>query len=502
MNALYAKLKEVLTAIIPIVALVLVLSFTLAPAGSIVMARFLLGIVAIIVGLTFLLHGVDLAFLPMGSYMGKALLTSNKLWFTMIASSVIGFFIVFAEPSVQVLSAQVASVTHGLISESLIRLLIAIGSGFLLSMGITRIVKGFSIRISVIVLFAAILLISLLSSSGMLGIAFDAAGSATGAVTVPFILALAMGSSAMGRDSKTAEENSFGLVGITALGAVIGVLCMGIFLKPLNLIAATIAPEAPSIAPDSLFGPFLTQIPPILVDSFFTLLPITIILFIFQIFHLHLHKKAFRRILMGLLYAFAGLFLFFTGVNAGFMDIVKTIGFGIASKNSGILLIVTGFTFGMLIVLTEPAVYVFTHKIEDLTSGFIRRKTVLVFLAAGVSVAVALSMLRVIVHGLQFWHYLLPCFAIITVLMFFTPKLFVGIGFDSGAVSAGPMTAAFVLSFVQGVSEGIDYSDMMADSFGVVAMVTILPIIALQLLGVIYGRKLKGNERKPHKNGV
>jgi hypothetical protein len=204
-----------------------------------------------------------------------------------------------------------------------------------------------------------------------------------------------------------------------------------------------------------------------------------------------LPKKAFQRILIGFVYAYFGLFLFFVGVNAGFMNVGNIIGYGVAVLQNPALVVAAGFILGMLIVLTEPAVYVFTHQIEDITNGHIKRKTVLAVLAIGVAVSVGLSMLRIVVPGIMLWQYLLPGYTLAAVLMFITPKLFVGIGFDSGAVAAGPMTATFVLAFTQGVSESVEHSSVIADSFGVIAMVTMMPIIALQILGYVYKLKLK-----------
>jgi hypothetical protein len=172
------------------------------------------------------------------------------------------------------------------------------------------------------------------------------------------------------------------------------------------------------------------------------------------------------------------------------MGMGNIIGHGVASLENNVLLVGAGFILGMLIVLTEPAVYVFTHQIENITNGHIKRKTVLLFLAIGVAFSVGLTMLKIVVPGIMLWHYLLPGFAASAILMFFTPNLFVGIGFDSGAVAAGPMTATFVLAFTQGASIAVEHSNPLVDSFGVVAMVTMMPIIALQVLGVMYKLRL------------
>ncbi|MDD4797838.1 MAG: DUF1538 domain-containing protein, partial [Eubacteriales bacterium] len=153
-----------------------------------------------------------------------------------------------------------------------------------------------------------------------------------------------------------------------------------------------------------------------------------------------------------------------------------------------------GFVLGMLVILTEPAVYVLTQQIESVTSGYVRRKTVLITLSIGVAFAVGLSMLRIVVPAIQLWHYLLPGFALSILMSFFVPKLFVGIAFDSGGVASGPMTATFVLAFAQGASEAIEHSNILVDSFGVISMVAMTPLIALQVLGLLYKIKSKKSE--------
>ncbi|WP_031368253.1 DUF1538 family protein, partial [Clostridium botulinum] len=79
----------------------------------------------------------------------------------------------------------------------------------------------------------------------------------------------------------------------------------------------------------------------------------------------------------------------------------------------------------------------------------------------------------------------------------FVPNLFVGIAFDSGGVASGPMTATFILAFAQGVAESIEGANVLVDGFGVIAMVALTPLIALQVLGLIF--KIK-SEREDVKN--
>lgn len=197
-------------------------------------------------------------------------------------------------------------------------------------------------------------------------------------------------------------------------------------------------------------------------------------------------KRCKARILLGLVYSFIGLVLLLTGVNAGFMEIASIIGFQIAALGSKPLLIGIGLILGLITISAEPAVHVLTNQIENVTSGYIKRKTVLAALSIGVGISVALSMIRILIPELKLWHILLPGYIIAIALTYFVPKLFVGIAFDSGGVASGPMTATFILAFSQGAAEFMEGADVLLDGFGIIAMVALTPLLALQLLGLIY----------------
>jgi len=191
-------------------------------------------------------------------------------------------------------------------------------------------------------------------------------------------------------------------------------------------------------------------------------------------------------------YTFLGLVLFLIGVNGGFMDVGTVVGRSVASLDNKGFVIIIGFVLGLVTVLAEPAVYVLTHQIEDVTSGYIRRKAVLVALSIGIGFAVALSILRILVPQIQLWHYLLPGYIIAIVLSYFAPKLFVGIAFDAGGVASGPMTATFILAFTQGAADAIEGANVLVEGFGMISMVALTPLIALQVLGLIF--KLKSRK--------
>jgi hypothetical protein len=228
-----------------------------------------------------------------------------------------------------------------------------------------------------------------------------------------------------------------------------------------------------------------------LKDSFMALLPLLVILIIMQIFRFKLSKRQFRRIVFGFIYAFIGLFLFFLGVNGGFMEVGFRIGDALAGFELKFVLLIIAFLLGLFTIIAEPAVSVLTHQIEDITAGYVKRQAVLIPLSIGVGLAIVGSVLKILIPSLQLWHILLPGYVISLALMFVSPKLFVGIAFDAGGVATGPLTATFILAFIQGVASKTPTADVIVDGFGMIALVALAPIITLQILGIIFKIKTR-----------
>jgi len=497
LNAFTTKFREVAFAVLPITLIVLILNFTIAPLEIHFIIRFFIGALLITIGLTVFLLGVDIGITEIGKHLGSVIAKSNRILVVVIAGLILGFIISAAEPDLHVLAGQVESVTAGLVSKLSIIITVSLGIAFMLALGLVRIVFNIPLHKVLSISYLVILVLAVFTSSEFLAIAFDASGSTTGALTVPFIMALALGITVLKKDSKASEKDSFGLVAIASAGAIMGVLIMSIIAK-----TGTLTGELEYSDPVSthILLPFIEKLPKVTYEVFLSLLPIIVIFIVFQIFSFKLHKRPLRKIIVGLVFTFFGLILFFIGVNAGFLDAGKIIGNKIASLENKSYFIITGFALGFVTVLAEPAVYVLTQQVEDITSGYIKRKTIMAALSLGVGVAVALSMVRILVPGIKLWHYLLPCYLIALSLNFFTPKLFTGISFDAGGVASGPMTATFIMAYSQGAANAIAGANVLADGFGMIAMVAVMPIITLQLLGLIYKIKSrKGGLKKDEK---
>jgi hypothetical protein len=491
MTVLYvvkSKFKEVLASVLPITVLVIILNFTLTPMEGPMMGRFLLGAALILIGLTIFLIGVDIGVTPLGNNTGAALAKSNSLWIVLIAGAILGFFISIAEPGLLVLAGQVGFVTSGQITSMSILVVVSIGLAIMLALGFLRITYNFPLYKMLMILYVLIFGLAIFTSREFLAISFDASGATTGILAVPFILSLSIGISKMKKDSKASEKDSFGLVAIASTGAILGVMLLDMFTKNTSFNADI---ETVVTNSDSIIKPFIVLIPDMLMESIIAMSPLVVILLVLQKAVFKLQKREFHKMVNGFIYAFIGLVIFLIGVNGGFMDVGTSIGRALALMENKVPIVIIGFIIGLVTILAEPAVHVLTQQIEEVTSGYVKRVAVLVPLSLGVGVAVALSVIRILVPEIQLLHYLVPGYIISLGLMFFVPKLFIGIAFDAGGVATGPMTATFILAFVQGAAHAFEGADMLVDGFGMIAMVAMAPIITLQLLGLVFQSKAK-----------
>lgn len=497
MDALKDKLKEVLTSVLPITAIVLILHFTVSPLEPSMLLAFLIGSVLVIIGLTIFLFGIDQGLEPIGHGIGNTMAHSKSLAVIITVCLVLGFFISYAEPDLHILAGQVDSVTSGQFGRTLMVFVVSVGIAVMMTLGMLRILRGVKLKYVFTAAYGLILILSIFSSVDFIVIAFDASGATTGAITVPFMLALAAGISAL-RGQKSDGTDSFGLVGISSAGAILGVLITGLIFKIDKLNG--VLPEQ-TITSTNLFELYSSKLLSIAWDAFLSLLPIIIVYIVFQVFVFKQSKNRVIDISRGIFLTFFGLVIFLLGVNGGFMEVGTQLGIQLASMDSHAPVLLVALFLGLTTVLAEPAVHVLTHQVEDVTGGSVNRTLVLIFLSVSVGLSIFMSALRIMIPDLQLWMYLLPGFGIAVILAYIAPELFIGIAFDAGGVASGPMTATFSLAFVQGIAAQVPSADLVSDGFGMIAIVAMMPIIAIELLGALYQiqkRKMSRTENSKH----
>ena len=171
----------------------------------------------------------------------------------------------------------------------------------------------------------------------------------TGILAVPFILALSVGVAGLRKDSKASEEDSFGLVAIASVGAILSVLVLSLFSGTRTFADASL--ESVHIESQSILRPFLMLVPGALWESFISILPLLVGFVLLQRFLFKLTRRPFNRMFKGFVYAFVGLFLFLVGVNGGFMEVGSQIGYRLAQLDNKLWLIGTGFALGFFTIV-------------------------------------------------------------------------------------------------------------------------------------------------------
>lgn len=488
MNVILSKLKEISFTVLPITLIVFIINFTLVSMSISVMTRFVIGTILVIIGLTLFLMGVDLGVTPFGDKTGNALAKKNSFWIVILSGLVLGFFISIAEPGLLVLGGQVQEITNSSVSASSIFIVVSIGLAFMISVGFIRVFYNLSLRKILFTVYGIIFILAFLVSEEFLGISFDASGATTGILAVPFILSLSTGVSKLKKDSIAGETDSFGLVALASSGAIVGVMLLNIF-TPSYEFSKNLTVQA--LNDESIFRPYIDGFLNNFMEATISLGPLLVIYLALNSLHFKTENRENRKILTGFLMSYIGLILFLTGVNGGFMEVGLLIGEGLTRLETNIWIILISFVIGVITILAEPAVFVLTKQIEEITSGYVKRKVVSIFLSVGVGLAIVLSVLRILITDFKLWHILLVGYFISLLLTLFTPKLFIGIAFDAGGVATGPITATFILAFIQGLASVKESASLLIEGFGMIALVAMMPIITLQILGIIFKIKKK-----------
>lgn len=474
------KFAESLKAVLPVVGIVIVLSFTIAPITSSILLCFLVGAVMVMAGMMFFTLGAEMSMTPMGEKVGARMTQSKNILLIVVLSFLLGVVITISEPDLQVLATQVPSVPN----MTLI-LAVAVGVGIFLVIALLRMLIGVALPPLLTFFYIAVFVLAFLVPENFRAVAFDSGGVTTGPMTVPFIMALGVGIASIRNDYHAADD-SFGLVALCSIGPILAVMVLGLIYKPIN---ADYQPVAIPEISDSveLAQLFAHGLPDYMKEIALSLLPIVLFFGLFQIFALRLSGKTLAKILIGLVYTYIGLVLFLTGANVGFMPAGNYLGQVMATRSYRWVLVPVGALIGYFIVKAEPAVYVLNHQVEELTDGAISAKSMGISLSVGVSLSVALAMIRVLT-GIPILWFLIPGYGVAIGLSFFVPKIFTAIAFDSGGVASGPMTATFLLPLAQGACVAVG-GNLVADAFGVVAMVAMTPLITIQILGMVYQLK-------------
>ena len=486
MAPLKEKFLESVGSVLPIGAIILILSVTISPLNSGVIVLFLFGAIILIFGMALFTLGAGMSMQPLGEGIGIELSKMKHLRIPLILSFFLGALITISEPDLTVLAEQIPAIPNRVLIFS-----VALGVGIFLSIAIAR--SRSKVRLSqlLLVFYALIFILASFAPKSFIPAAFDSGGVTTGPVTVPFIMAMGAGIAAIGV-SRNSRTDSFGLISLCSIGPIISVLILSLFYSPEAESSPIRIAEIATTA-DAMHA-LLAGFPVYAKEVLIAFSPIVLIFVLFQTVCKRFQIRQIIRICIGMVYTYTGLVMFLTAANIGFMPAGNLIGAEIAGSPYKYWLIPVGMLFGYFIVAAEPAVVVLKKQAEEISSGAISQHSIGLGLSIGVALSVGISMLRVLT-GVPIRPFLYAGYAVSLGISFFVPPLYTSVAFDAGGVASGPMTSTFILPFAVGACTVLG-GNIMTDAFGIVAMVAMTPLITIQCIGLYSNMRLRARRKQ------
>lgn len=492
-------LKDVFISSLPLAVIVIIVCGFIAPLeAKSDYIKLIVGYVSVVLGQTIFLDGLNISILPIGKLIGGSLIKLRKAVFIIFFGLVFGLLATVAEPALTVLARQ-TNMIMPIINETAFIWIMGVGIGLMVGFSLYRIMKDLNIKIIFATLYIITFTIIAFTPNEFIALAFDGSGATTGDISVPFILAMGLGISVTMSKHK-GNDDSFGIIGLASVGPILSLAIYGVIL---NIRYHGILPA------EQLYVPGTSgSIHEIIYGNLFgvalALLPIILVFLPFQILLIKQPKREFVSILLGTAVVFIGLLVFLSGIDYGFAFAGKYIGevFLDPSRPEWFqwLLLLVGFILGAAITLSEPAVTVLGEQLEEITNGHIQKITIRIALALGIGFASLLAMVKILTKINILW-FLVPLYGIALIMMLFTPKLFVGLAFDSGGVSGGALTSAFLTPLTLGVAQAVAAKSnqggqsILVNGFGIIAFISVTPLIAVQLLGIVYNISIRKTNR-------
>lgn len=514
----FKAIKEASFAILPIVLALLVINFCIpglelnqgTKFGPIIVAL-LISIVPLILGTSLFSIGAEKSVAKIGEVVGTKLTKKKTLVALLVVAFLLGVLATIAEPDLAVLAERTGG-SNG--KDWSLIIVAAIGVGVFLTIGILRVAFNKPLKYWLAIGYGLVFTIGCFADKNIFSIVFDAGGVTTGVVTVPFIIALGV-SVANTMGGKKAEDASFGFSGLCSLGTVLFVMIYMVIMRNMMFNVNGDVIDGMSKTQEALKDVTFTELENYaelghlfleetlnsLQNVAISMVPILSFFVIFNVFA-KVKGKALISIYVGFGYTFVGLVLFFLGAESGFIPFAYAFGkwFGNMGTDYLWLLVLVGAILGFISMLAEPAVKILADNVSEVSRGSVSKAVIYVTLGVAIATAIALNAVRV-TFNIDIMNFVIPFFILAIALSFFAPEIFVGIAIDAAGVATGTMASCFFLPLFIGYTQ-IIYKDndlginMMRNGFGVVGLMSIMPIIAVEVIGISTIVKEKLDYRK------
>ena len=439
-----------------------------------------IGLLIVAIGVALFLRGLELSIFPVGKSLSNQFTRRGSLWILLTFGFALGFSAVVAEPALIAVAAQAQEISEGKIDALILRLLVAVSVGFVVALGVFRILFGYQLHWFMIIGYLIVVIITFFTPAEIVGLAYDSGGVTTNIVTVPLIAALGIGlaSSIRGRNPLM---DGFGIVAMAVMVPMITVQLYGIIVFSGAEPASESDFQVGSDQQETIFSP-LTMLMDLL-GMVGDVLPIIITILFFQYIVLKRPLTNPRRVVVGFAMVLFGLYAFVVGLKLGLFPIGTSMAEQLIKNQHIIYVYLFAFAIGFATTMAEPALIAIGQQAEEAAAGKVNGSVIRILVAIGVAVGITIGVHRIIA-GDSIHHYIIGGYTLVIILTLIAPKYIVPLAYDLGGVTTSEVTVPLVTALGIGLATHIEGRNILMDGFGLIAFASIFPIITVMLYAI------------------
>lgn len=438
-----------------------------------------IGLLIVAVGVALFLQGLELGVFPIGKSLANQFARQGSVPILMSFGFAMGFSAVIAEPALIAVAEQAALISEGRVDALMLRFIVALSVGLIMSLGVLRIILGHPIHWYLITGYIIVVVTTFFAPAEIVGLAYDSGGVTTNIVTVPLIAALGIGlaSSIRGRSPLL---DGFGLVALAVMVPMISVQLYGIVVYNFGETEAVTTSNGDTLDPSH---PLLQMI----VDLFTMLrdvLPILIVILFFQYLVLRRPLANPRKVAIGFGMVIVGLYAFVVGLKMGLFPIGESMAEQLINRDNWLFVYLFAFAIGFATTMAEPALIAVGKQAEEAAPGRLKGSVIRIIVAIGVAIGITIGVHRII-SGDSIHQYIMGGYLLVILLLVLTPKYIVALAFDLGGVTTSEVTVPLVTALGIGLASQIDGRSVLLDGFGLIAFASIFPIVTVMLYAIV-----------------
>ncbi|OLS03700.1 DUF1538 domain-containing protein [Tissierella creatinophila] len=214
------------------------------------------------------------------------------------------------------------------------------------------------------------------------------------------------------------------------------------------------------------------------------ILPLTIIMVVFQVFILKKPIENVAEFTIGVILAILGLHLFLKGTTMSLIPLGDSVGRNLYLLDKKIFIVLIGFVIGYFGTLVEPALRTLALEVEEVSAGAISQRVLIHGVAAGFGLGMGIGLFKII-NNISYIKIIVPLLAIVLILIFISPKMYVSIAMDSASATTGPVNIPINMALAIGIASVIEGVDPLLSGFGIVGLTSVGAMISVLVLGIL-----------------